>query len=72
MATPTNSNESRIAACLNELCAINLGGIASNNDLTGLIEDYFLDDAEGTDCDSSDDEFQGDKQGGFSRCENTL
>ena len=44
--------EEKVVRCLNRLCAINLGGIASNGDLTGLIDDYFLNDVAEDDQDS--------------------
>ena len=36
--------EKKVARCLNSLCAINFGGFASDDDLTSLIEDHFLND----------------------------
>jgi hypothetical protein len=48
-----------IARCLNELCTLNLGGITSTEELSGLIEDYFLNDEEDIDQDSSDEELEG-------------
>ena len=62
-ATPKYEQERKIAACLNSLLDINLGGIAPNYDLTGFIADYFLeddcDDEQDTFFDETDEEFDG-------------
>lgn len=59
--------EQKVAECLNRLHCINLGGIASNNDIKSFIADYFIEEEDGDDNESILDESDEDYEGKVSR-----